>query len=104
MDINVIKNIVAEKTAILLYFYNDNCAPCKLLRPKVQALIESDFPAMEFFLINTEQSPEVAAEFGVFASPTILVFFEGKEFIRESKNVSISELHFKIVRYYNLLF
>lgn len=104
MDINVIKNIVAEKTAIVLYFYNDNCAPCKILRPKVQDLIESDFPAMEFYLINTEQYPDVAAESGVFASPTILVFFEGKEYIRESKNVSISELHIKIARYYNLIF
>jgi len=104
MDINVIKNIVAEKTAILLYFYNDNCAPCKILRPKVQDLIESDFPAMEFCLINAEKSMEVATEFGVFASPTILVFFEGKEFIRESNNVSIGELHIKIARYYNLIF
>jgi len=104
MDFKNLKNLVAEKTAILLYFYNDNCAPCKVLRPKVQEMLETDFPAMEFVLINAEQFPLIAAEYGVFASPTLLVFFEGKEFIRESKNISISELHEKIERYYNLVF
>lgn len=104
MDINTIKNKVAENTAILLYFYNDNCAPCKILRPKVQELINTDFPAMEFVLINAEQDAMVSAQYAVFASPTLLVFFEGKEYIRESKNISISELHDKIERYYNLVF
>jgi thioredoxin-like negative regulator of GroEL len=104
MEIQDIDKLITEKVAVLLYFYNDNCAPCKVLRPKVQEMAVTDFPEIEFRLINAEQFPATSAQFGVFASPTILAFFEGKEYIRESKNISISELHDKIERIYNMIF
>lgn len=104
MEINDIEKLVTEKTAVMLYFYNDNCSPCKVLRPKVQEMVMEDFPKLEFRLINAEQFPATSAQYGVFASPAILVFFEGKEYIRESKNISINELHDKIERIYNMIF
>jgi len=104
MEINEIQSLIADKTAVLLYFYNDNCAPCKVLRPKVHEMVAEYFPNIELRLINAEKYPAASAEYGVFASPTLLVFIEGKEYIRESKNISISELHNKIERYYNMVF
>lgn len=104
MEINDIEKLVTKKTAVMLYFYNDNCSPCKVLRPKVQEMVMEDFPKLEFRLINAEQFPATSAQYGVFASPAILVFFEGKEYIRESKNISINELHDKIERIYNMIF
>lgn len=104
MKIKDIESLLISKPAVLLYFYNDSCAPCKILRPKVQNLIESDFPNIDFQLVNADQYPAISAQFGVFSSPTILVFFEGKVFIRESKNISISELHEKIERIYKMIF
>jgi len=104
MQLKDIEHLVADKAAVLLYFYNDNCAPCKILRPKVQELVQDNFPNIEFQLINAEQFPAISAQYGIFASPTLLVFFEGKEYIRESKNISISELHDKIERIYRMIF
>jgi len=104
MQLKDVENLVADNTAVLLYFYNDNCAPCKILRPKVQEMVEADFQNIKFLLINAEQYPSIPARYGVFTSPTILVFFEGKEYIRESKNISISELHDKIERIYRMAF
>jgi thiol-disulfide isomerase/thioredoxin len=104
MYINDIDQLITNKATVLLYFYNDNCAPCKILRPKVQEMVSTGFPEIEFCLINAEQYPATAAQYNVFASPTMLVFFEGKEYIRESKNISISELHDKIERIYGMIF
>jgi len=104
MEILDIEKLIAIKPAVLVYFYNDACAPCKVLRPKVQEMIETHFPKMGFQLVNTEKYSGTAAHFGVFASPTLLVFFEGKEYIRESKNISMGELHDKIERIYNMVF
>jgi thiol-disulfide isomerase/thioredoxin len=104
MEINEIQTLVAEKPAVLLYFYNDHCAPCQILRPKIQEMAETDFPLIEFRLINAEENAATTAQYGVFASPTLLVFFEGKEYIRESKNISVYELHDKIERIYNMIF
>lgn len=104
MQIKDIERLVADKAAVLLYFYNDNCAPCKILRPKVQEMVQDYFPNIEFRLIDAEQFQATSAQYGVFASPTLLVFFEGKEYIRESKNISIGELHDKIERIYTMIF
>jgi len=104
MKLTDIQKYINVNQAVLLYFYNDSCAPCKVLRPKVQEMVETGFPEMKFMLINAEQFPATAASYGVFASPTIIVFFEAKEYIRESKNIAISELHDKIDRIYSMIF
>ena len=104
MQIKDIQNHINNKKAVLVYFYNDNCAPCTILRPKVKELVETEFPKMDFILVHAEKAPDTSAHFGIFAAPTLLVFFEGKEYIRESKNISISELQIKIERYYNMVF
>jgi thioredoxin-like negative regulator of GroEL len=93
-----------QHAAVLLYFYNDNCAPCVALRPKVNALLEQEFPLMKVVYMNAQQQPELAGAFGIFSSPTLLVLFEGKEVARESKYVSVESLREKISRYYTLLF
>jgi hypothetical protein len=67
-------------------------------------MVSGNFPEIELRLINAEQFPATSAQYGVFSSPTLLVFFEGKEYIRESKNISINELHDKIERIYKMIF
>jgi thioredoxin 1 len=104
METTEMHALITNNPAVLLYFYNDNCAPCRVLRPKVQHMIDVEFPNVIFYLVNTELEVSVSANFGVFASPTLLVFFEGKEYIRESKNISISALHDKIERIYKMIF
>ncbi len=95
---------LAARPALLLYFKNDHCAPCVALRPKVKELVERHFPRVEMLVIDTLAHPELAGEFQVFANPTLLVFFEGKEYIRKSKYVSLPELEKEIGRLYNLVF
>jgi hypothetical protein len=67
-------------------------------------MVETKFPEMQMYYVNSIQSPDLSASNNVFASPTIVVYFDGKETLRVSKFVSISELQLKIIRYYNLMF
>ena len=103
-SIDQIKGITAESKAALIYFCNDTCAPCVALRPKVSELVETQFPLVGLYFCNAVQLPEIAAEYGIFASPTLLVYFEGKEYIRESKYISISALASSIAKFYNMVF
>ncbi|GAB1403232.1 MAG: thioredoxin family protein [Lentimicrobiaceae bacterium] len=95
---------IKNAEALLIYFYNDSCAPCVALRPKIKSMVEQQFPLMEQVYINAGNYPELAATAGVFASPTIIVYFDGKENLRLSKYVSVVELSQKIERYYTLKF
>jgi len=99
-----VQEYINKETGIILYFYNDDCPPCISLRPKVENLVADHFPNMKLVWINSKSFPEIPAFYGVFANPAILVFFEGKEFRRFSKYVSIPELDMAIGRYYEMIF
>lgn len=90
--------------AVLLYFFHDHCPPCKSLRPKVQTLLEHTFPDMLLVMVDGIQHPAISAKFNVFGFPTLIGLFEGKEFFRKSKYVSVPELSEAIERPYRLLF
>lgn len=99
-----VKEIIEQDMGVLLYFYNDDCPPCISLRPKVEKLMGERFPKMKLVWVNSKSSPDIPAAYGVFANPTILIFFEGKEFKRFSKYVSVNELETAIERYYTMAF
>jgi thioredoxin-like negative regulator of GroEL len=98
------EQLISDEIGVLVYFYNDDCPPCVSLRPKVESMASERFPKMKLVWVNSKTNPEIPAYYGVFANPTILVFFEGKEFKRFSKYVSINELERAIERYYSLAF
>ncbi len=90
--------------AAMLYFYSDKCAPCVSLRPKVIEMVEKEFPKINLAFVNAEKNPELPAKYNVFANPTLIIFFGGREYRRESKYISISQLSSEIERPYNLIF
>ena len=104
IEVRELRKQVQSESAILIYFKNDNCAPCLVLRPKVRKLLDQAFPKLEMIVIDTVDQPEFAGEFQVYANPTLLVFFDGKEYIRKSKFVAISELEGEIGRLYEMIF
>ncbi|MEZ5000028.1 MAG: thioredoxin family protein [Bacteroidales bacterium] len=101
---NSISEIISADQAVLVYFYSPGCSACKILRPKVMEMTGIQFPKVKLYEIDSSLHPELTAEVSVFAAPTILVFFEGKEYLRESKYISVDQLKEKISRYYNMLF
>ncbi len=92
-----------EPTA-LFYFSTPDCGVCKSLKPKVISLVEEHFPKMRSYYINTEAVPEARGQFSVYSVPVVLVFFGGREYIREARNFGIMELGAKIDRYYSMMF
>ncbi|MDD3723566.1 MAG: thioredoxin family protein [Lutibacter sp.] len=99
-----LENILRETTAVLIYFSTNSCNVGEALEPKVYNLLNTDFPKMDFYKIDMNFSPEIAAKYSAFVEPTILVFFEGKETIRKSRNIGINELRSAILRPYKLIF
>ncbi|MDX2414705.1 MAG: thioredoxin family protein [Bacteroidales bacterium] len=103
-QITGLKDITSGKKGVVAYFYNTSCSSCEVLRPKIRAMVNKSFPKIEFEEINAQEYPGITAEAAVYASPTIIVYFEGKESIRESRYISVQQLEEKIERYYNMLF
>lgn len=91
-----------EDEAVLAYFSTDACNVCKVLKPKVDDLVQSHFPKIKMVYVKTDLLPDIAAAHTVFVAPTILVFFHGREYIRKSRNIALSDLKKDIERPYSL--
>jgi len=89
---------------VLFYISSDACNVCKILKPKIHELLNRDFPKIEKFYISIDRVPQIGGRFLVFTVPTVLIFINGSETIRESRNISMSVFREKIERFYNILF
>jgi thiol-disulfide isomerase/thioredoxin len=67
-------------------------------------MVDQTFPKMELIMIDGISNRELAGRFNIFSFPTILVYFDGKEFTRFSQYVSINQIKEKISRTYELFF
>lgn len=96
--------ITKTNNVVCFYLSTPECNVCKVLKPKVIEMIESDFPGMNFCYVDLNEAKEISGQLSVFSVPTILVYFEGKETIRVSRNVHLGELREQIERYYKMIF
>lgn len=103
-DPAVLDRLIRDEAALLCYYSTDSCSVCKVLKPKVQELLEDRFPQMRSCYVDIDKSPLLSGQFRVFTIPTILVFFDGKEHARLSRNIGIGQLEENIARPYGLLF
>ena len=98
------EKFIKNNDASLVYFSTPQCNVCKVLKPKVKEFISEEFEKIKMAYVDCELLKEVAAQNRIFAVPTILVFFDGKEFLRKSRNFSISEFSSELERPYTMFF
>ncbi len=103
MDIKTLKDLISSKLGVMVYFSGERCNVCHALRPKVNELFDSNFPQIEQIFLDAHENIDISAHFQVFSVPTLIVFLDGKEFVREGRNMSISGLDEKLSRVYGML-
>ncbi len=96
--------VLEKEDAVLFYFSHEQCNVCKVLKPKVAEMLQDDFPKTKMYYCDTKKSPELAAQNSIFAVPTILTYFGGRETLRKSRNIGLQELKEHIERPYSLIF
>jgi thioredoxin 1 len=68
--------VLNSKEPVLVDFYADWCGPCKRLAPILEEL-SAEVPRAKIVKINVEQSPSLAAEYGVNSIPSLKLFENG---------------------------
>lgn len=103
-NIQELQDSISQKKGLLIYFSSGSCSVCKVLKPKVKDLLQKQFPLLESRYVDIEKSPVISGQFRVFTIPTILIYFDGKEQVRFSRNISMHQLEEAISRPYELIF
>jgi len=104
MTLPQLQSKIAQSEGILLYFWGDNCNVCEALRPKIKEAFDSYFPKIEQIYLNAKENMEISVYFSVFSIPTMIVFLDGKEFTKASRNISIEQLIAQVDRPYSMMF
>ncbi len=96
--------MISKEEIVLSYFSHDKCSVCKVLLPKIEQLLSEEFPKAILNYCNMEINTEIAAHNSVFTAPTIIIYVQGKEYKRYSRNLSLMVLKEDLARPYHLLY
>ena len=104
MTINSTNGLEQLKTegAALVIFGGEHCGVCQSIKPKIEQLLEAQFPDVDLVYVDCEASPEICAQHGVFSLPVIKVFIQGQVYLEMARHFSLTELTLQLGRIYQL--
>ena len=68
----------SRETPVLVDFWADWCAPCRMLMPVLAALATEYSGKIQLVKVNTDKEPQLATEYGVRSLPTVKFFKAGQ--------------------------
>jgi len=98
------KRCLEAQKGVLFYFATQSCSVGEALEPKVKELLSEKYPKLKYRFVDMNMAKELSAALQVFVEPTLLLFVEGKEYIRKSRHIGLMELDEALRRLYALAF
>ena len=93
-----LEQFMAEEKLNILYFSSKGCNVCQAVFPKLMNLVEV-YP-VKVVKISIDEQTEIAGQSLVFTVPTVLIFYEGKEILRESRLIDFQKVE-RILNLFN---
>ena len=76
-DRDFIQEVLESDTPVLVDFWADWCAPCKMVAPLIDELAEEYDGKIKFTKVDVDDNPQTAMQYGIRSIPTLLVFKGG---------------------------
>ena len=71
------QEVLEADTPVLVDFWAEWCAPCKMVAPVLEDLAAEYDGKIKFIKVDVDTSPETAMKYGIRSIPTLLVFKGG---------------------------
>lgn len=89
------QEVLAAEGVVLADFYSDSCLPCKRMTA-VLARVEAAHPELKIVKIHVKFDRELAAQYQVQSTPTLLYFSGGQVVDRHSGNIKQADIEAKL--------
>ncbi|MCP9290129.1 thioredoxin [Gracilimonas sediminicola] len=84
--------IIKGETPVLVDFYADWCAPCKMMPPILKQLKSEMGDRLNIIKIDTERNPDVAIRYQVRGIPNLILFRKGEVLWQQAGVVQMPQL------------
>lgn len=78
------RHIVKTGVPVLVDFYSPTCGPCLMMGPQFEEAAKALYPRVRLAKLDTVADQGVAARFRIQAVPTLVLFRDGREVVRQS--------------------
>lgn len=90
-NIEELVTYIEQQSLSSLFIKTENCGVCDVMLEKVSILLDQ-YNDVKQVVIFLEDMKEVSAKYLVFTAPTIILFKDGKEVMRESRFISLGKI------------
>lgn len=73
------RDVLQAERPVLVDFWAEWCAPCRMIAPTVEAVAEQYAESARVVKINVDENPAAAQRYGIKGIPTLILFRNGKE-------------------------
>ena len=73
------KDVLGSAKPVLVDFWAEWCAPCRMLAPTVTAVAEHYGDTASVVKLNVDDNPSTAQRYGIKGIPTLILFKNGRE-------------------------
>jgi thioredoxin 1 len=72
-------DVLKSDKPVLVDFWAQWCAPCRMLAPTVEAVAQRYADNAIVVKLNVDENPQVSQRYGIKGIPTLILFKNGKE-------------------------
>ncbi len=77
-DSNFEGEVIQSSLPVLVDLWAEWCGPCHMIAPVVEEIAGEYEGKLKVCKVNVDNSPDIAARYGIRSIPTLLVFSNGK--------------------------